>query len=349
MTFVAQPTRRSRTFQHLAALLVAALLSIPSPSLRADPGPEVLTIATWNLEWFYDAYPGDNFSDLSKEQSSQSQERWEAIRSGVADAIAKMQPTILAVQEVENRKVLLELTKELKDRHRMGYRVAFIEGFDSATEQDVAFLYRSGLVEFSRREQTKEQFDSQDFYNLSKHLFGKFQWQVDGRTETFTLLNVHFRAKPEESAIRLRQSRLARTWLQPHLDQGEHVIFLGDTNIEEPCCEPQPGGEMAMLTGKGTEPQSDDLVDSHQKVPPEKRRTHLVLDKQYDRILLSQSLVQDLPDRRNWVWESTEVRGDVVVRGAGPDEDHWNQRTTIAVEELDLSDHYPVMVTLRLK
>ncbi|MFM8326999.1 MAG: hypothetical protein ACKN9U_19230, partial [Pirellulaceae bacterium] len=163
----------------------------------------------------------------------------------MADAIAKMQPTILAVQEVENRKVLLELTKELKDRHQLGYRVAFIEGFDSATEQDVAFLYRGGLVEFSRREQTKEQFDSQDFYNLSKHLFGKFQWQVDGRTETFTLLNVHFRAKPEESAIRLRQSRLARTWLQPHLDQGEHVIFLGDTNIEEPCCEPQLGGEMA--------------------------------------------------------------------------------------------------------
>jgi hypothetical protein len=106
---------------------------------------------------------------------------------------------------------------------------------------------------------------------------------------------------------------------------------------------------MAMLVGRGTEAGSDDLVDSHQKVPPEKRRTHLVLDKQYDRILLSQSLVQDQPDRRNWVWESTEVRGDVVVRGAGPDEDHWNQRTTIAVEELDLSDHYPVMVTLRLK
>ncbi len=235
-------------FSLLIAICIA--MAFPLGSQGADQPPDRITIASWNLEWFFDANTKDNESNLAKEQSSPSQVEWDWKRSNVASAIAQFKPTILCVQEIENRKVMLELADELKKKHNLNYRVAYIEGFDPATEQDVAILYQSGCVEFSRREQTKEQFDSKQFYNISKHLFATFEWQIDGRTESLTLLNVHFRAKAEEAALRVRQSKLARLWLESRIQRGENVVLVGDTNIEELySTTPATDGELSVITG----------------------------------------------------------------------------------------------------
>jgi len=66
----------------------------------ADPPPEKLTVATWNLEWFFDEHTGDNYQDLPKQQSAPSREDWDWKLTGVAKAIAEMKPTIIALQEV---------------------------------------------------------------------------------------------------------------------------------------------------------------------------------------------------------------------------------------------------------
>ncbi len=39
-------------------------------SAAADEMPKKLTIATWNLEWFFDQYTGDNSADLAKKQAA---------------------------------------------------------------------------------------------------------------------------------------------------------------------------------------------------------------------------------------------------------------------------------------
>src|SRR6476660_3357088 len=140
-----------------------------------DPPPEKLIVATWNLEWFFDDHAGDNFSDLAKQQSAPSREEWEWKLAGVAAAIAQIKPTILALQEVENRRVLYYLTRKLKSDYGLDYSVAFIEGDDYVTEQDVAVLAQSGLVGFAFKRQSNEMYDSEQFYNVTKHLFAQFE------------------------------------------------------------------------------------------------------------------------------------------------------------------------------
>ena len=67
-------------------------------------------MATWNLEWFFDDYTGDNF--LIWRSSNPPPARAVDMKlAGVAKAIAQIKPTILALQEIENRRVLYHLTK----------------------------------------------------------------------------------------------------------------------------------------------------------------------------------------------------------------------------------------------
>ncbi|MEQ1830647.1 MAG: endonuclease/exonuclease/phosphatase family protein [Pirellula sp.] len=332
-------------------LLVACILInlVVISEVRGDKAPEALTIATWNLEWFFDDYQGDNRSDLAKEQSSPSRQEWEWKLHTTAAAIAKFQPTILAVQEIEDRSVMMALTKALKDNHNLQYRVAFIEGYDGATEQDVAIIYRSGLVEYSRREQTQEMFDSKDFYNLSKHMFAKFEWQSNGQTESLTLLVLHLRATAEAADLRRKQCKLAHAWMKAGIDAGENRVILGDLNVEEPAGQFAPQGDgMFELLGRATPSDADDLHDLLETLPTEKRRTHLVLDKQFDRILVSRPMLSTTPGR-GIKFKSIEVLSQYNVRGSGPDLDHWDTRYTKDRNERDISDHHPVMATFEFR
>jgi endonuclease/exonuclease/phosphatase family metal-dependent hydrolase len=313
---------------------------------HADQAPELLKVATWNLEWFFDDFKANNRSDVAKEQSAPSREEWQWKLFTTAAAIAKFQPTILAVQEIEDRSVMQALTKALKENHDLSYRVAFIEGFDSGTEQDVAILYRSGLVEYSRREQTQEMFDSKDFYNLSKHMFARFEWQANGKTEALTLLNVHLRATAEAAELRTKQAKLAHAWMKAGIEAGENRMILGDLNVEELAGDVKPG--MFDLLGRRSTTASDDLYDLLEKAPEPKRPTHLILPKQFDRILVSQSL---LPESAGpgIKFKSIEVLSQHNIRGAEADLDHWDTRYTKDRAERDISDHHPVMATFEFR
>ena len=322
---------------------LALLCFVASAFARADKAPDELTIATWNLEWFFDDFKANNRSDVAKEQSSPSSEEWQWKLYTVAAAIAKFQPTILAVQEIEDRSVMIALTKALKDKHNLTYRVAFIEGYDSATEQDVAIIYRSGLVEFSRREQTAETHASKEYYNLSKHMFAKFEWQANGKTESLTALVLHLRATAEAADLRRQQSKLAHSWMSAGIEAGENRVILGDLNVEEFAGSVKEDGDgMYDLMGKRTEKTSDDLFDLLEMAPEGKRQTHLILEKQLDRILVSKSMMPSTPGP-GIKFKSIEVLSQHNIRGIGADMDHWDTRYTKDREERDISDHHPVM------
>lgn len=324
----------------VAPLLLAQLLVVRP--IWADERPEKLIVATWNLEWFYDEHIGDNYMKLPKEQAAPSRAEWDWKLAGIAKAIAEINPTIIALQEVENRRVLFYLTSKLKKDYNKTFRVAYIEGSDYFTEQDVAILYQSGLTSFTWKEQTKEEFAVQDYYHLNKHLFAEFEWGPPEDREKLSILNLHLRAAPDAADIRTRQGRLARKWMNDKILAGENVIIMGDLNTNDLWNNLAPDSDIGVIRGLNTPSTDDDLFDTLAAVKEENPYTHLIM-KQFDRILLSPSLTQDAPGKTDLVFKSATIRRDLVVNGKEQDTEHREIYWKIPEEERDFSDHYPLV------
>ncbi len=325
--------------------LVVAAATFESRLSACDELPEKLTVATWNVEWFFDNYSGDNQGELAKKMAAPSYQEWQWRLEQVARVIAEMKPTILTLQEVENRDVLYRLCRVLEEKHNIKYRIAFIPGYDFGTEQQVVFLYRYGLVEYSRREQTTEMFESGQFYNLSKHIFARFEWGQGDEKESLLVVGVHFKATPESVDLRRKQSRLLRTWLEPSLGGKINVIALGDFNPDTSFDDEKPGSEMFELR-KPTD-ASPELVDLTGTLKPDDRMTHMI-GKAFDRILVNKSLMDDEPNRRDFVFKSIKNYRELVIRG-DKDTDHREQYYKIDAKERDVSDHYPLMAEFLLQ
>ena len=60
-------------------------------------------------------------------------------------------------------------------------------------------------------------------------------------------------------------------------------------------------------------------------------------------------MIDDDPSIKDWVFEKVEILPEVSTRGTEPIDDHWERRYTKPIEQRDLSDHFPVMATFRLK
>lgn len=339
-------THRLRPGRFLA--IGAALLGWASCNARAargDEPPERLIVATWNMEWFFDDRPDDNQSDLAKQMSPPNREDWEWRLQSAARVIGGIQPTILAVQEVEDRDALYALCRLLEEQDNLRYRIAYIPGFDFGTEQQVAILYRSGLVEYSRREQSQEMYESREYYNLPKHMFARFEWGQGDDLESLVVTTVHWRATPESTDIRQKQARLLRHWLDADLKQGENVIALGDFNSEHAPGQEPLGSEMQLLCWPAAD--SPALFDVSRKLPADLQATHLS-DRAFDRILISQSLINNDPQRKDYVFDSVHNRRDLVIQGE-KDIDHRDQYYQIDPAERDASDHYPLVGEFRLQ
>ncbi len=336
----------------------ALWISVSTAGAQAlDPAPPLLRVMTWNVEWMFDDYQGDNRSDLAREQSSPSREYWENKRNRVAELLAEVRPEIVALQEIEGYETLAEITAQLKSAHQLSYRFAFIQGSDRFTEQDVGLLVRGGLTSFRRHEQSKAMFNSEQFYNLSKHLVGEFQWA--NIASPLTVMNVHLRATSEAEELRIKQARLARHWLDPLIQSGQDVIVLGDFNTEhnisakmdaanlaiDGTTAPETAADLAPLIGSNAQPR---LIDLLSRLADPGQSTHLILNKQFDRILVSESMLVDDPGV-DWCFQQIEVFSREVVHGAQDGPEHWSRRLTLPLSELDVSDHFPVMATFELK
>lgn len=308
----------------------------------AEERPPKLVVATWNLEWFFDHYTGDNFNDVPRQQSAPTREDWDWKMAEVARVIATLKPDILGLQEVENRRSLVFLCSKLKKEYGLQYKFAYIEGDDFFTEQDVALLYQGGLVQFSKYEQSKEMHASKTYYNVNKQIVGEFEWGPEGDRERLTVFNAHFRAMSDAGPIRARQARLVKHWMQEKLAQGENVIVLGDLNSDELALNTTPEGDMGILLGKHTPDTADDLTDTLLHLTGTQQATHLN-GQQYDRILVSPSLMTDDPNRNDLIFRTAMIRSDLVIRGNEQDKDHRDIYWKIAPDERDVSDHYPLV------
>ena len=333
--------------------MLAAFVVLPETLIAADSAPEKLTVMTWNVEWFYDDEPGDNYSKLAKEKAAPSRSDWEWHRNAVARSISLAKPTILAMQEVENRRVLYYLSRELDRKHKLDYHEVCDQSGDHFTEQDVGFMYRSpvDLLSRSHHAMTRAQRKTEKFFDLSKHIIGVFD--VPNGTvqhERLTIMNLHWRSRAEGESIRIRQARLVHEWLRETIASGENVIVLGDTNTEEKGDSTRSQSELGIACGSETETTDDDLVDLHLRLAPEDRGTHLLPGREFDRILVSQSLLDDDPSRPDLVFSSIEVLRDLCIQGEQDSQtEHWDEFWQRDASERDLSDHYPVQATFEIK
>ena len=327
--------------------ILLLLVSFCTSISAADAAPERIVIGTWNIEWFFDHDQSDNNSELAKKLSAPSAKDWNWRVTEAAKVIAAIHPTVLALQEIENEKVVQDLANELREVHKQDYQIAFIQGRDTYTEQDVALIYKSGLVHKERRNQTDAMYESKHYYNLSKHLFATFQWTHAGETHEITLCNVHLRAGTRGVEPRLRQCRLINYWIQPHIKKQENVIVLGDINTLCECHDYTLDEDLAVLCGKKTKGQMGDLIDLHPKLKKSKRATHMI-GTEFDHILISPELLHDSDNQSDLSFRSIERRKDLVLRGK-QDKDHYNIFYEIEENERDISDHYPVIATFEIK
>jgi endonuclease/exonuclease/phosphatase family metal-dependent hydrolase len=334
--------------------LAIAIFSALQPSLFADEKLSKLTIATWNLEWFFDQYTGDNSADLAKKQAAPSRPDWDWKLAGVAKVIGEIKPDILALQEVENRRVLFYLNQRLKSEYGLNYRIAFVEGEDFFTEQDVAIMALSGLTGYGRKERTKEQVEEhkqakdKKYYNLTKHIVADFAWGAGVEQEQLTIINLHTRAMSNGAEIRQRQARLVREWMKDQCGSERNFIIIGDLNSDEMATATTPNGDMGIFLGLSTPASDDDLFDTHLKLSGDVRASHLN-GMQYDRILCSDALMKDDPSRSELVFKSSVIRRDLVLRGKEQDKDHMDIFWQIPADERDISDHYPLVAEFEVK
>ena len=154
---------------------------------------------TWNLEWFYDDVSSDNYSKLAREKSAPGRPAWAWHRDAIAASINKARPTILAVQEVESRRILWYLTKSLDRNHSLKYHELGNESDDHFTEQDVGILFRAPADVLSTMQlmQTRAMLESKLYYDVSKHLMAAFQFPAGDQFERIILMNIHLRSRPE--------------------------------------------------------------------------------------------------------------------------------------------------------
>lgn len=328
-------------------LIICLHLAILAGPVSAQSPPKKISVATWNLEWFFDNDKRDNGKGLPQELSAPSRDEWEWKLKKVADAVAEMKPTILALQEVEDRDVVWDLCKALKERN-LNYRYAFVGGYEFATEQDVAIIYEQGCcVEYGRKEQTMDMYKTKKYYNLGKHMFARFQWGTGEEMQELLVYNVHMRASADREEIRKRQCRLVREWAQDSILAGENVVVLGDFNTEHNAGMVVAGSDIEIMKGSMTETKGDDLFDLNEQLPDNERETHMI-GKQFDRILASATTLADNPGKTDLVFSKIVCRKDLVVVGE-KDKDHYNRYYDIPQSERDISDHYPVMAEFLFK
>lgn len=332
----------------VAFVLLLATTSFFVATAAADPPPEQVVICSWNVEWFFDDYDGDNFADLAKKMKAPSRTDWDWKLAGVEKVVRGIKPTILALQEVENQRVLFYLNQRFRNDADLKYRISFIEGSDYFTEQDVGLMSLSGLTSYSRREQSKEEFDDKKHMSVTKHIFATYEWGTGADRERLTLCNMHLRARGDAANLRIRQATLIRTWINELLKKGENVVLIGDMNSDEFAAGTTPDGDIGVMRGLNTPEEDDDLFDTLVELKDKDRHTHLN-GQQYDRILLSKGLVEDDPTRKDLSFKSVAIRRDLVIRGKEQDKDHMDIYWTIPEPERDISDHYPLVVTLDYK
>lgn len=274
------------------------LLALVAPVASADS----IRVLSQNMDRLF-----DNIDDGNNEQIL-SRNRF---RKRVNSAAKKFGdhfglPHIIALQEVENLNVLLQIGTEIWNRYQARYRLILIPGQD-VSGINLAYLVRFG-VEIKKVDQL---FANKAFKMTGKPLFSRPPLYLEAcySENCISMLNVHLRSMrgidsrqdgERVARKRLRQAETIAAWSNRFQQsrQGASLLLLGDFNALTPGDEHvdvagiirgDPDNSVAWLPARDLlEP---DLVDLTELIPAPKRYSFIFRQKkqQLDYMFVNQS------------------------------------------------------------
>jgi len=334
-------------------VLLALLMPAAAPRAAAAEGVTNLVVATWNVENLFDAHD-DPASDGDDDYTPRGRLHWTAARyaqkvTNLAEVVALMRPDILCLQEVENRRVLEDLSRVAADA--FGWRMPVIIHRDGRDKRgiDVAILARhepSRVVwttpSFGQRDQLAATFDLGGrvltvFCNHWKSWSGEPEANVEIRSREARHLAERVRAALADDAD---AAILAAGDFNDHV--GSDILRLDAGFVPWP---PEPG-----------EPAEALLHNLSGLLPPKKRGTYYYSRNRvwnsFDSISVSPGMLPDAAKPAAWQVATDTYQifiSNVQTNAAGRPLSYWRapHMHPTGRKRIGYSDHFPVRVELR--
>ena len=237
-------------------LLVVTVYSV---SIAQDPckfsqlhgdldSPDILQIMTYNAYWLHDC---KDDPDVKYDKNCRKS-TYEAKLAGAAEVINRNKPDVLALQEVENRDVLVDLLTHL-DRPM---EILHYESKDTYTGQDVALLYNSAKLTQSSTLKNNLEFaadlkDDDGNIIVSQRTLSKgileVELQVKSTDEKLVFLVTHLKSQLGgwgADLKRIAQANTLRTKIEEVFSRNKKIFVLGDFN------DVNPSPTIEMITGQ---------------------------------------------------------------------------------------------------
>ncbi len=216
------------------AVLILILLTVVLP---VDAGGQSFTILSQNLNRLFDDVDDGN------QEKILSQKRYLSRLNSIAGKIEHEfnYPQIIALQEVENRNVLLDIAKTIKGKNGPAYQVVLLEGNDHS-RINVGYLIQTS-ISIKRHQQL---FKDKLVKSSDAPLFSRPPLLVEACFDTgcLTIINLHLRSmlglrslkKGKRIALkRLSQANALAQWINTFQTSNQaSVMLIGDFNALTP-------------------------------------------------------------------------------------------------------------------
>ncbi len=281
---------------------------------RADVEIDIFLL---NAEFFFDSEEPHG-EVVGKSVPAPTAEQYEAKAKTVAELIDTHKANIVGLVEVENRAVLEKVKSYLADPD--DWQIAFDEGRDTYTGQDVAILTKFRIVPGSVTNFPDERevyfVDGQERDVNPSKILG-VELKVDNQPFYILITHLISRRNPRD-AKRLAQATVVRRQAVKGLMEDKNVIVMGDMN--------DTPGTPVINRLRGFDDIWGDFLQTANEVEMDDRYTYIYEDQKnlLDHILISPSL-----------------RDEFHNVGAG------KQCEIIDVDEL--SDHRAILARLRIE
>lgn len=241
---------QGRLSAHTFALMLKLLCFL---LLQAAPAEMQTLLVTWNLENFFDP-KCDSLSTSEMEFSASGARRWTWKRfSGKCNGVARTLlavstrcgriPDMVAVQEIENRRVLRRLLEDTPLR-KLDYRIVHYESPDRRGI-DCALLYRSGRFRLEHSAAC-HLYDSSGALMRTRDILLAVFSREEG-PEFAVLVNHHPSKLGGGSSSRRDMARARMAALADSLEAAgcRRIVAVGDFNSEMQWADPGcPGGSL---------------------------------------------------------------------------------------------------------
>lgn len=310
--------------------IAIAFLIVFLPSCGIAGENHTLTVMTYNVEFMWDGVaPEEGNVDFPWKGN---QKAAEARMKKIAKVIKRSNPDIINLVEVENINALETLNSKFLEG--AGYEPYLVKGRDTATGQDVALLTKIEPEAIQRNDIKGKS------RNVVKAVAKNYFATIDYEGYKLGIVGIHFLAQPRSKSrqdLRQAQADAVRQTVINLQRQGYLPIVLGDFNdydgevLDRNNHQPITN-VLAQIKSLGNNDPDDDLINTMEFVTKENRYTSY-----YD------------PNRDGEIQPDKEYAAiDFVL--IAPELKSAVRKVTIdrSYDPRELSDHFPIIVTLDL-